>query len=80
MKDDAPQEIPESGLGDDFVWRKDAHAVYFGIRFRIGGEMATDDLVFLKSHLCSGHTQSAGSSTKPSTNPPADGIKDDVKQ
>jgi hypothetical protein len=44
-KDDAPQEIPESGLGDDLIWRKDAHAVDFGIRFRFGGEMATDDLV-----------------------------------
>lgn len=48
--DDEPQKVPEARLGDNLVGRKDAHAIDFGSRFRLGGEMATDDLVFLDAH------------------------------
>jgi hypothetical protein len=47
----APQEIPESRLGNDIVGRKDAHTVYLGIGFMLRGEMATDDLIFDEAHL-----------------------------
>lgn len=50
-KGNVPKEIPESGLGNDFVGRKDAHAVDFGSRIRLGGEMAAHDLEFLEAHL-----------------------------
>lgn len=44
----APQEVPESRLGDNFVGRKDAHTVDLGGGFRLSRKMATDHLVFLK--------------------------------
>jgi hypothetical protein len=47
----APQEIPESRLGNDLVGRKDAHAVYLGIGLSLRGEMTTDDLIFDEAHL-----------------------------
>jgi len=46
----APQEIPEAGLSNDLVGREDAHAVDFGSRVQLGGQVATDDLVFSKTH------------------------------
>lgn len=46
----APQEIPEPGLGDNLIGRENAHTVDFGSRLRLRGEMASDDLVFLKAH------------------------------
>ena len=45
------EEVPEARLGDDFVGREDAHAVELGRGLRLGGEMATDDLVFFETHL-----------------------------
>lgn len=47
----APQEIPESRLGNDLVGCEDAHAVYLGIRLTLRGEMTTDDLIFDEAHL-----------------------------
>ena len=45
------KEVPEARLGDDFVGREDTHAVELGRGLRLGGEMATDDLVFFETHL-----------------------------
>ena len=45
------KEVPEARLGDDFVGREDAHAVELGRGLRLGGEMATDDLIFFETHL-----------------------------
>ncbi len=47
----APQEIPESRLGNDLIGREDTHAVYLGIGLSLRGEMTTDDLIFDKAHL-----------------------------
>ena len=47
----APQEIPETRLGNDLIGRKDTHAVDLGGRLSLSGEVATDDLVFLERHL-----------------------------
>lgn len=47
----APQEIPESRLGNDLIGREDAHAVYLGIGLTLRGEMTTDDLIFDEAHL-----------------------------
>jgi hypothetical protein len=47
----APQEIPESRLGNDLIGCEDAHAVYLRIGFILRGEMATDDLIFNEAHL-----------------------------
>ena len=47
----APQEIPESRLGNDLIGCEDAHAVYLGIVFTLRGEMTTDDLIFNEAHL-----------------------------
>jgi hypothetical protein len=46
----APEEVPEAGLGDNFVGGEDAHAVDFGVGLSLRGEMASDDLVFLEAH------------------------------
>ena len=43
------KEIPETGLGDDLVWRKDTHAVELWRWVGIAGEMAANDLVFLQA-------------------------------
>ena len=43
--------VPEAGLGDDFVGRKDTHAVDFGCWLMLGRKMAADNLVFLERHL-----------------------------
>ncbi len=47
----APQEIPEARLGNDFIGREDAHAVYLGIGLILRGVMTTDDLIFDEAHL-----------------------------
>jgi len=46
-----PQEVPESRLGNNFIGRKDAHAVDLGSRLRLTGQMAPDNLVFLERHF-----------------------------
>lgn len=43
------QEVPETGLGDGGVGRKDGHAVHGRGRVGLGGQMAANDLVFLKT-------------------------------
>jgi len=46
------EEVPETGLGDHGVGCKDSHAVEFRGRVGVGGQVAPDDLVFLKAtHL-----------------------------
>jgi len=45
------QEIPESRLRNDFIRRKDAHTVDFRIGLIRGGQVTTDNLVFLKAHF-----------------------------
>ena len=40
------QEVPETGLGDNGVGCKDAHAVEFGRWFRLGGQVTAYHLVF----------------------------------
>lgn len=47
----APQEVPEAGLCDNIVDRKDTHAVDLGSRLRLGGEMTPNNLVFREAHL-----------------------------
>lgn len=47
------KEVPEAGLGDDGVWRKDAHLVELGLTLVFRGELAADDLVLVQ-HLGSG--------------------------
>ena len=49
-----PEEVPEAGLGDDFVGREEAHAVQLGGAVRRGGQMPPDDLVFLERHFVLG--------------------------
>lgn len=49
-QEDAPEEVPEARLGDDLIGRKDAHAIDFGSRLGLGGEVAAHDLVFLEAH------------------------------
>lgn len=43
------QEVPETGLGNRGVGSEDRHAVHGGSRGSLGGQMAPDDLVFLKT-------------------------------
>lgn len=43
------QEVPEAGLGDRLVGGEDGHAVQGGRRVGLGGQMAPNDLVFLKT-------------------------------
>lgn len=52
-------EVPEPGLGNNGVGRKDAHAVQLGRGVRLGGQMTPNDLVLSKtpcgvsvSHCC----------------------------
>ena len=47
---DAPEEVPETRLGDDLVRSNDAHAVDFGSRLGLSGQVAPDDLVFGERH------------------------------
>lgn len=44
-----PHEVPVTRLGNDFVGCEDAHAVHPRIRGGLGGQMAPDDLVFVKT-------------------------------
>jgi len=46
-----PQEIPETGLCNYLVGRKDAHTVDFRSRLRFCREMAADNLVLLDRHF-----------------------------
>jgi len=50
VKKSVPKEVPEARLGNDLVGRKDAHAVDFRGGVCLGGQVASDDLVFLKTH------------------------------
>lgn len=43
------QEVPETGLGNDLIGGKDAHAVELGGGVALGGQMAANDLVLLKT-------------------------------
>ena len=43
------EEVPEAGFGDDGVGCEDAHAVEFGGRVGVGGEVSADDLVFVEA-------------------------------
>ena len=43
------EEVPEAGLGDDIVGGKDAHAVQLGGGVGLGGQVAANDLVLLKT-------------------------------
>jgi len=43
------QEVPEPGLGDYVVRGEDAHPVQLGGLVGLSGQMAADDLVFLKA-------------------------------
>ena len=44
------EEVPEAGLGNNFVGCEDAHAVELGGGLSIGGQVPADDLIFLDSH------------------------------
>lgn len=49
---DLPQlreEVPEAGLGDNIVGRKNPHAVKLGGRVGLAGEETSNDLVLLKA-------------------------------
>ena len=48
------EEVPESALGNDIVWSKDAHAVELWGRVGITWKVTANDLVFLESarHFC----------------------------
>lgn len=43
------QEIPEPGLGNRLIGSEDGHAVHVRSRVGLGGQMAPNDLVFLKT-------------------------------
>lgn len=43
------QKVPEPGLRNDIVWRKYPHAIEFGSRIRLGGQMAANDLILRKT-------------------------------
>ena len=45
-----PQEIPEARLGDDLIGRKNAHAVDLGGGLCLGGQVASNDLIFGEAH------------------------------
>jgi hypothetical protein len=49
--EDTPKEVPEPRLGDDLIRRKDAHAVNFGCRIGLSGQMTPNNLIFLEAHL-----------------------------
>ena len=46
-----PQEIPETGFGNDLIWRKDAHAVEPGDWFGLCGQVTANNLVLREGHL-----------------------------
>ena len=48
------KEVPETGLCDHIVWRKDAHAVELWGRIGVTWKVTANDLVLLKSarHFC----------------------------
>jgi hypothetical protein len=49
---DLPQlheEIPETGLGDDIVRRKNPHAVQLGRGVSVGGQVTPNDLVLVET-------------------------------
>lgn len=43
------QEVPETGLGDRLVGGEDGHAVHGGGRVGLRGQVAPDNLIFLKT-------------------------------
>ena len=43
------QEVPEARLGDDIIGGEDAHAVQLGGGVGLGGQVAANDLVLLKT-------------------------------
>lgn len=43
------KEVPEAGLSNDRIGRKDAHAVEGRSRVGLGGQVAPDDLVLLET-------------------------------
>ena len=49
-RNNAPEEIPETGLRNNFIGSEDAHAVDLGRRVRLGGQMAPNNLVFMETH------------------------------
>ena len=51
MPDDAPQEVPETRLRNDFVGREDAHAVDLGGGLMLRWQVTADDLVLVERHL-----------------------------
>lgn len=44
-----PHEVPVTGLGDDWVGCEDSHAVQGWGGIALGGQVAADDLVLLKT-------------------------------
>ncbi|KAB8339019.1 hypothetical protein FH972_021958 [Carpinus fangiana] len=64
------QEIPEAGLGDNVVGRKDAHAVELGSRVGLGRQKPTDDLVFLEATFENQQRSAAKSSQYTTTSYP----------
>lgn len=46
---ESAQEVPESGLGDRLVRSEDGHAVHVRRRVGLSGQMAPNDIVFLKT-------------------------------
>lgn len=46
------KEVPEPGLSDNGVGRKDAHAVQLGRGVRLGGQVTPDNLVLSKTPCC----------------------------
>lgn len=46
------KEVPEARLGNDLIGSEDSHAVQLGGRVGLGRQMATNDLVFLKTTYC----------------------------
>lgn len=67
----APQEVPETRLRNDFVGREDAHAVDLGIGLRLSGEVTADDLEFLERHLYGGSAESVTVTSRPAGTHPA---------
>ena len=48
---DTPQEVPETGFGDNLVWRKNTHAINLGGGIGFCGQVTANNLVLRDGHL-----------------------------
>lgn len=63
--DNAPKEVPEPGLGDNIIGRKDTHTEDFGRGLRLCRQVAAHDLVFGEASHLPGNTKEDPVSERP---------------